>query len=118
MRLRNFSLDRALDTWSDFAIECWAFTLRLALAGLGVFYAWGLAGRWNEAVFDRIFANWLGIIGFIFAGGVLLAILYRLERAFSKEKKHRGPQLSGGRNAPAKKRQRSRWGNRKRKRNT
>ena len=116
MRLPKFSLDGALDSWSDFAIECWTFAVRLALVLIGLFYLWGLTGRWTADLFERLGAHWLAVAIAIFAGGVILAVMYRIERAFSRQKKKRALQLSGGRNASTRKPKRRQWGGRKRKR--
>ena len=119
MKRRKFSFGRALDAWSDFAIDCWLSALRVSLSLLVIFYFWGLTGRLAKldlAGLDSESA--IGLFAFVFGMGMLLALAVRIERFVAKEKKARGPQLSGGRTAPTRRAKRQQWGNRKRKRKT
>ncbi|QZD93698.1 hypothetical protein K3162_06785 [Qipengyuania xiapuensis] len=117
MRRHRLSLDSALDAWSDFAIDCWVYALRVALSLLVVFFFWGLTGRLAKLDWAGVDSgSAIGLFAFVFGMGTLLALAVRVERVFAKEKKTRGPQLSGGRTAPTRRPKRQQWGNRKRER--
>ncbi len=116
MRLRKFTLDEALDAWSDFAIDCWLYALRFALTLLAVLLFYGLTGRWTAAAWDRLVENAISGAIILFGFGIVFAIIVRVERAFAKERKMRKPQLSGGRTARTRRPRMTQWGNRKRKR--
>jgi ABC-type multidrug transport system fused ATPase/permease subunit len=100
-------LGRALDEWSDIAITTWVLALRLALAlaVMVVFAIWNgrFHGDWDK------FWGQLPYAGlFLFGLAFVCAIILRLERLFSKERKLRRTGTAFGRIAQHETRDRKR----------
>lgn len=115
-RLKN-GFDHALDAWSDFAIDCWLYALRIGVFLIAIFYFWGLTGRWATIDWSAIGLGTLSN-GFLFVFGIaiVLALVARIERAFAGQKSKRQKLENGGRTKPSRRPKRRQWGNRKRKR--
>lgn len=89
MRRPKSRLDAALDGWSDFAIDCWLWALRLAaimaVSLVGATVTGGMsADRWAELP-DKL--QEMGLL--VFGAGVLLAIAYRIDRALARQRRVR-----------------------------
>ena len=114
MKLRKFSFDKALDAWSDFAIDCWLFALRTAALFVCVAIGGTLTGQMDLGDWARLPSQLEELAIFVFVTGVILALAFRFDRILAREKRQRLPPDNGGRTKPAKRVRRRQRGRRKR----
>ena len=106
MRRRRRLLDRTLDAWSDFAVDSWFYALRFAVAIFAMLVAATLFHRADGAAWARLASMWKETALFVFGVGVLLALAYRVDGAFRRQRAARAPPPNGGRRPPSKRRAR------------
>ena len=97
MKRRRFNLGKALDSWSDFAIDCWFWALRFAATLAAALFGATITGNINAERWLQLPGRWQEMTLLIVGTGILLAIAYRIDRALARQRQVRHAPANGGR---------------------